>query len=113
MSRGAGGGGGGATVIEVWGTPAEPGAQYQLLSSFNQAKSNHLQVDFKVSGTNKTFSEVKALVEAGYCCLKTTQALSPIITVESMHNFVLVKSYGSNYDDSFIFEYGGGKWNCM
>lgn len=109
----ASGGGGGATVIEVWAPPTEPGAQYRIIDSFADAKSRHLQVDFKVSGTNKTLSEVKALVEAGYCVLKTNSELSPIITVESSHGFVLVKGYGTNYDDSYIFSYSGGSWNCM
>lgn len=108
-----GGSSGGATVIEVWVPPTEPGAQYQLLRSLANAKSRHLTVDFKVNGTNKTLSEVKALVEAGYCCLKTNQELSPILTVETMHSFVLVKGYSSDYDDSFIFTYSGGVWNCM
>lgn len=109
----AGGGGGGATVIEVWVPPTEPGAQYQLLDSLATAKSSHLTVDFKVNGTIKTLSEIKALVEAGYCVLKTNRELSPITTINSMYTYVLVQGYSSDYNDSFIFTYSSGVWHCM
>lgn len=108
-----GGSSGGTTVIEVWVQPTTPGTQYHLLDSLATAKSDHLTVDFKVNGTNKTLSEVKALVEAGYCVLKTERELSPITTINTMYSYVLVQGYSADYDDSFIFTYSGGAWNCM
>lgn len=108
-----GGSSGGATVIEVWGTPAEPGAQYQLINSFADAQSQHLSVDFKVNGTNKNFNEVKALVEAGYCVLKTNKELSQIVTINATYSYVLVKCYINDYDKSCILTYGGSSWMTM
>ena len=104
---GGGGSGGGTTVIEVWYTPNSPDPQPQLASSIDQVIGAHVQCDFKVNGTAQTYNQIKALLEAGTCVLKTSNEISTLVGVKTSY------AYGLTMNTTvkpFWFVYSSGYW---
>ena len=109
---GGGGSSGGATVIEVWDThESEPTPTPALATSLASVQSCY----FKVNGVNKNVTEVKALVEAGYCVLKTASEVATVLSCESTHGYLFAQSYGQNLPTNYVFNYSSGssKWSAM
>ena len=115
---GGGGSGSGATVIEVWDDgesgPTPPHAP-ALADSLALVQSYHAYCYFKVNGTNKNLTEVKALLEAGYCVLKTSTEIATVLACDSGHNMVFAQSYGQDLPTNYVFNYSSGssKWSAM
>ena len=108
----AGGGGGGATIIEVWDTKENtPDPTPALAESLAALQRNHSYCYFKVNGANKTATEVKALLEAGFCVLKTSAEIATVLACESLHGYVFAQSYGQNLPSNYAFTYTSSyKW---
>ena len=105
-----GGSGSGTTVIEVWYTPNSPNPQPQLASSIDAVISAHVQCDFKVNGTAQTKDQIKALLEAGACILKTSNEISTLVGVKSSYAYGLTMPSTSITVKPFWFVYSGGYW---
>lgn len=109
---GGGGSSGGATVIEVWDLKENtPDPTPALAESLAAVQSTHSYCNLKVNGVNKTVTEVKALVEAGYCVLKTSAEIATVLACESSHGYLFAQSYGQNIPNNYAFTYTSSyKW---
>lgn len=107
---GGGGSGGGTTVIEIWYTPNSPNPQPQLASSIDAVISDHVQCNFKVNGTAQTKDQIKALLEAGACVLKTSNEISTLVGVKSSYVYGLTMPSSTITVKPFWFVYSGGYW---
>lgn len=109
---GGGGSSGGATVIEVWDLKENtPDPTPALAESLYAVQSNHSYCNLKVNGVNKTAAEVKALLETGFCVLKTSAEIATVLACESSHGYLFVQSYGQNIPSNYAFTYTSSyKW---